>query len=73
MHVTPYVWAITIAVTVVFLLVDVFVIGRRPHEPSVARVCPIPGVLRRLRCRCSAWASSSIAAGRTPGSSTPAG
>jgi tellurite resistance protein TerC len=34
MHVTPYVWAITIAVTVAFLIVDVFVIGRRPHEPS---------------------------------------
>jgi TerC family integral membrane protein len=34
MHVTPYVWAITVAVTVAFLIVDVFVIGRRPHEPS---------------------------------------
>ena len=34
MHVTSYVWAITIAVTVAFLIVDVFVIGRRPHEPS---------------------------------------
>ena len=35
MHVTPTVWLITIAVTVVVLAVDVFVIGRRPHEPSM--------------------------------------
>ncbi|MGC4109706.1 MAG: TerC/Alx family metal homeostasis membrane protein [Nocardioides sp.] len=34
MHVTPLVWWITILVTAVILVVDVFVIGRRPHEPS---------------------------------------
>jgi tellurite resistance protein TerC len=34
MHVTPLVWWITILVTSAILLVDVFVIGRRPHEPS---------------------------------------
>jgi TerC family integral membrane protein len=34
MHVTPLVWWITILVTSVILVVDVFVIGRRPHEPS---------------------------------------
>jgi tellurite resistance protein TerC len=33
--VTPLVWWATIIVTVTFLLVDVFVIGRRPHEPSM--------------------------------------
>jgi tellurite resistance protein TerC len=34
MHVTPLVWWITILVTSAILIVDVFVIGRRPHEPS---------------------------------------
>jgi tellurite resistance protein TerC len=35
---SPTVWAITIVVTVGVLLVDLFVIGRRPHEPSMAEV-----------------------------------
>ncbi|HET9841336.1 MAG TPA: TerC family protein, partial [Nocardioides sp.] len=34
MHVTPLVWWITILVTSAILLFDVFVIGRRPHEPT---------------------------------------
>jgi tellurite resistance protein TerC len=34
MHVTPLVWWITILVTSAILIVDIFVIGRRPHEPS---------------------------------------
>ena len=34
MHVTPLVWWTTILVTSAILLFDVFVIGRRPHEPS---------------------------------------
>ena len=34
MHVSPLVWWLTIGITTVLLLVDVFVIGRRPHEPS---------------------------------------
>jgi tellurite resistance protein TerC len=34
MQVTPLVWWITILVTSAILVVDVFVIGRRPHEPS---------------------------------------
>ena len=34
MHVSPLVWWLTIGVTTVVLLVDVLVIGRRPHEPS---------------------------------------
>jgi tellurite resistance protein TerC len=34
MHVTPLAWWITILVTSAILIVDVFVIGRRPHEPS---------------------------------------
>jgi tellurite resistance protein TerC len=35
MQVTPLAWAITLTVAVGFLMVDVFVMGRRPHEPSM--------------------------------------
>jgi tellurite resistance protein TerC len=35
MHVTTLAWAITLVVAVAFLTLDVFVIGRRPHEPSM--------------------------------------
>jgi tellurite resistance protein TerC len=34
MEVSPLVWWVTIGVTTVVLLVDIVVIGRRPHEPS---------------------------------------
>ncbi|CAA9330228.1 MAG: Integral membrane protein TerC [uncultured Friedmanniella sp.] len=34
MEVHPYAWAITAVVMVAILTFDVFVIGRRPHEPS---------------------------------------
>jgi tellurite resistance protein TerC len=34
MHVTPLVWWVTILVTSAILVIDVFVIGRRPHEPT---------------------------------------
>ncbi len=34
MHVTQLEWIITLAVTVAVLVIDVAVIGRRPHEPS---------------------------------------
>jgi tellurite resistance protein TerC len=34
MHVTPLVWAVTLVVTLAVLLLDVVVIGRRPHERS---------------------------------------
>lgn len=35
---SPLVWAITIAVTTGVLLVDLLIIGRRPHEPSMREV-----------------------------------
>ncbi len=35
MNVPTWVWLSTVGVALVFLLVDVFVIGRRPHEPSM--------------------------------------
>jgi tellurite resistance protein TerC len=34
MNVPTWVWTVTLSVTVAALLVDVLVIGRRPHEPS---------------------------------------
>src|SRR4051812_10943422 len=34
MHVAPWVWWLTIGLTVAILAVDVFILGRRPHEPS---------------------------------------
>lgn len=40
MPVTPLAWTLTIVVLLVVLALDVFVIGRRPHEPSM-RECAI--------------------------------
>lgn len=40
MEVTPYVWMITVAVMITVLAIDVFIIGRRPHEPSM-RECTL--------------------------------
>ncbi|MEV6412933.1 TerC family protein [Kribbella sp. NPDC051718] len=34
MHVADYVWYITVGVLLALLAFDVFIIGRRPHEPS---------------------------------------
>jgi len=34
MHVTPLAWTLTIVVLLAVLAFDVFVVGRRPHEPS---------------------------------------
>lgn len=36
MHITPLVWAITIAVTVAFFVYEFFVHVRKPHEPTIA-------------------------------------
>lgn len=38
MQVAPWVWTVTIGVAAAFLLVDVFVIARRPHVPSMGEV-----------------------------------
>jgi tellurite resistance protein TerC len=35
MNVQPWVWILTISVTVALLIVDVVIIGRRPHVPSM--------------------------------------
>jgi tellurite resistance protein TerC len=34
MHVTPLAWTLTIVVMLAVLALDVFVVGRRPHEPT---------------------------------------
>ncbi len=38
MEIAPWVWWTTVLLTTGFLLVDVLVIGRRPHEPSLKEV-----------------------------------
>ncbi|HSS66908.1 MAG TPA: TerC family protein [Nocardioidaceae bacterium] len=38
MDVSPWVWWVTIGVTTGFLVIDVVIIGRRPHEPSMREV-----------------------------------
>ncbi|WP_460531459.1 TerC family protein [Flindersiella endophytica] len=35
MNVHPWVWLLTVGIMIAVLAVDVFVIGRRPHEPSM--------------------------------------
>jgi len=40
MHVTSWVWILTISLAVVFLAADILVLGRRPHEPSM-RECAL--------------------------------
>ncbi len=35
MHVDGWVWFVTVGLAALFLAIDVFVIGRRPHEPSM--------------------------------------
>ncbi|MFT4218483.1 MAG: TerC family protein [Micropruina sp.] len=40
MHVSSAAWLITLAVTIAVLAFDLFIIGRRPHEPSM-RECSI--------------------------------
>ena len=36
LNVAPWVWFLTLGVAVVLLLIDVLIIGRRPHVPSMA-------------------------------------
>ena len=38
MDIAPWIWWSTILLTTLFLVVDVFIIGRRPHEPSMREV-----------------------------------
>ena len=44
MHVTPLAWILTLVILLAVLAVDVFVIGRRPHEPSTRECATAIGV-----------------------------
>jgi tellurite resistance protein TerC len=48
MHVTTELWLITIAVMVVLLGIDLFYIGRKPHEPSMKEAGIAIGVFSSL-------------------------
>lgn len=48
MHVTPEIWLITIGVMVAVLAVDLLIIGRRPHEPSMREAGIAIGVFSGL-------------------------
>ncbi len=65
MDVSPLVWWVTIGVTTAVLLVDIVVIGRRPHEPSRREVSIALAVLHR-----DGGGSSASACGSSPGTST---
>jgi tellurite resistance protein TerC len=39
-----YAWAITVVVTMTILLIDVLIIGRRPHEPSMKEAASFIGI-----------------------------
>ena len=43
LHVHPYAWIVTIAVMSALLAVDVFIIGRRPHVPSITECSVLVG------------------------------
>jgi tellurite resistance protein TerC len=44
MDVHPYAWAITVGLMIAVLAVDVFVLGRRPHEPSMKEAGTFIGI-----------------------------
>ena len=44
MNVPVWVWGLTLGITIAVLLFDVFVVGRRPHEPSRREVATALGV-----------------------------
>ena len=44
MHVTPLVWTITLVVLTALLVLDLVIIGRRPHEPTMKEAAAWVGV-----------------------------
>ena len=48
MHVTIEVWLITVALMVGVFVVDLLIIGRRPHEPSMREAGTAIGVFSGL-------------------------
>lgn len=66
MDVHLYAWIITAVVTIAILAVDVFIIGRRPHEPSMKEAGLAIGFFVSLAV------ASASGSGRSPGRATPA-
>ena len=48
MHVHTYAWIITVVVMISILAIDVFIIGRRPHEPSTKEASLFIGIFVSL-------------------------
>jgi tellurite resistance protein TerC len=44
MHVSPLVWAITLVTMIVIFAIDLLIVGRRPHEPSMRETAIWVGV-----------------------------
>ena len=44
MHVSALVWAITLVTMIVIFAVDLLIVGRRPHEPSMREAAIWVGV-----------------------------
>ena len=72
MEVHLYAWTITAVVMVAILVIDVLIIGRRPHEPSMKEAGLFVGIYVTLAVLFGfgVWA---IAGPRYAGSSSPAG
>ena len=72
MNVPVWVWWLTIGVTVAVFVVDVLIVGRRPHEPSRRELTLALSTFIGAAC-CSGSGSGTSPAAATPRSSTPAG
>ena len=72
MEVHLYAWIITVVVMVSILVIDVLIIGRRPHEPSMKEASLFIGIYVTRRCS-SASGSGPLPVRGTPASSLPAG
>ena len=73
MDVHLYAWVITVVVMVAILAIDVFIIGRRPHEPSMKEAGIVIGVFVGLAVALRPRGLGRLRVRGTPGSSSPAG
>lgn len=55
MEVSPVAWTLTIGITVAVLAFDVFIIGRRPHEPSMRECAVAIGIYTSLALLFGLW------------------
>ena len=73
MDVSPLVWWLTIGITTAVLLFDIFVLGRRPHEPSRKEVSVALAFYIGLAVAFGIGVWFSLRATSTAPSSSPAG